>query len=98
MRVPMSAASRMGVSALAAKSAEGKVLLTSHGRPVAVIGSAERLDEDARLMRQAAAAVLDAAADIASSTGRSLTLEETCERLGVDVERVRATSAERQVG
>lgn len=95
-RVPMAAASRMGVSKLASMSAEGTVVLTSHGRPVAVIGDAERLDEDVRAMREAAAAVLDAAADIASGKGRLLSLDETCARLGVDAEKVRARAAEKQ--
>ncbi|MEI7054981.1 hypothetical protein WBG06_04120 [Nocardioides sp. CCNWLW239] len=94
IRVPMTAASRMGVSALAAKSAEGRVVLTSHGRAVAVIGSAEHLDEDLRALREATARVLDAVADIVSARGRLLSLEETCERLGVDVERVRSRVAE----
>ncbi|MER7558022.1 hypothetical protein ABTZ46_13840 [Nocardioides sp. NPDC126508] len=92
-RVPMTAASRMGVSALAAKSAEGRIVLTSHGRAVAVIGSAEHLDDDLRALREATARVLDAAADIVSSRGELLSLEETCERLGVDVDRVRERAA-----
>lgn len=92
----MTTASRMGISALAAKSADGKVMLTSHGRPVAVLGSAEHLDEDARLMRESAAAVLDAAADLASANGTLLSLAETCDRLGVDVDQVRRRAAEKR--
>lgn len=92
----MTIAARMGVSKLAAQSATGRIALTSHGRTVAVMGSAERLDEDARLMREAAAAVLDAAADIVSAKGQLLSLDEACSRLGVDIERVRAKAATRR--
>lgn len=90
----MSAASRMGVSKLAAKSTEGRVVLTSHGRAVAAIGSAEGFDQDARLMREAAASVLDAASDIVSAKGGLLTLDDACARLGVDAQKVRDKAAE----
>lgn len=92
----MTVAARMGVSKLAAESSGRRIALTSHGRTVAVIGSAERLDEDARLMREAAAVVLDAAADIVSAKGQLLSLYEMCSRLGVDGERVRVKAAARR--
>ncbi|MFD7075515.1 hypothetical protein ACFV9G_15000 [Nocardioides sp. NPDC059952] len=56
---------------------------------MAVIGSAEYLDANLRPLREAMARVLDEAADIVSSRGDLLSLEQTCERLGVDVDRVR---------
>lgn len=89
-RVPMTTASRRGVSRLAADSEKNRVALTSHGRVVAVVDSAERLDADARLIRESAAAVLDAASDLVSGRGQTLTLTETCQKLGIDPERVRA--------
>jgi hypothetical protein len=49
----------------------------------------EHLDADVRALQQATARVIDVAADIVSSRGDLLSLEETCERLGVDVDRVR---------
>lgn len=93
-RVPMTMAARMGISKLAARSAEQPIVLTSHGRPVAVLGSAERLEADARIMREASAAVLDAAADLVSARGDLLSLDETCERLGIRADVVRARLAE----
>lgn len=94
----MSVASRMGISKLAARSAEDRVALTSHGRAVAVVESVARRDEDVRLMRESAAAVLDAAADIVSARGQLLSLDVTCSRLGVDVEKVREKATEMRDG
>jgi hypothetical protein len=54
----------------------------------------EHLDADVRALRQATARVIDVAADIVSSRGDLLSLEETCERLGVDVDRVRERASE----
>lgn len=94
--MPMTAASRMGVSALAAKSTEGRVVLTSNGTAVAVIVSVENHDAESRRLRETTALVVDAADDIASSRGASLPLEHVCERLGVDVNRVRERAATRR--
>lgn len=93
-RVPITTASRRGISRLATDSEKNRVALTSHGRVVAVVDSAERLDADARLIRESTAAVLDAAADLASGRGKVFTLAETCQKLGIDPERVRARADE----
>lgn len=93
-RVPITIASRLGVSRLATDSEKGRVALTSHGRVVAVVDSAERLDADARLIRESAAAVIDAASDLVASRGRRFTLAETCGKLGIDPERVRTRAEE----
>ena len=93
-RVPITTASRRGVSRLAADSEKNRVALTSHGRVVAVVDSAERLDADARLIRESTAAVLDAAADLSSGRGKTFTLAETCQKLGIDPERVHARAEE----
>lgn len=85
----MSSASRMGVSRLAAESESKRVALTSHGRVVAVVDSAERIDEDVRRMREAAVTVLDAAADLVSQRGTTLDLDATCQKLGIDPAAVR---------
>lgn len=90
----MATASRLGVSRIAADSEKGRVALTSHGRTVAVVDSAERLDADARLIRESAAAVLDAAADIVAGRGARHSLAETCAKLGIDPDRVRARAAQ----
>ena len=95
-RVPMTTASRLGLSKIASQSAETQVALTRHGQVVAVVNSAEQVDRNARLMRESAAAVIDAAADLVSSRGNRLSLEETCARLGISVDRVRTRAAEIQ--
>lgn len=87
--VPISFAARKGVSALAEMSRENRVALTSHGRVVAVVDSPERVDEQAAQVRAAAWAVVEAAADLTAGRSLSYSLNELCERAGVDVERVR---------
>ena len=95
IRMPITVAAGNGVSALAAAAGERRVVLTSHGRPVAVVDSAERVDADLRRVRDAARAVVDAAADAAlDRRPAKLNLDEVCARLGFDAARVRARAAE----
>lgn len=88
IRIPISSASRKGISAIAAEAERHRVLLTSHGRPVAVVDSAERLDEDLRIMREAARAVVEVGADRALKRTKGFSLTEVCDRLGLDVNAV----------
>ena len=90
----MATASRKGLSAVAAAAEQQRIVLTSHGRTVAVVDSPERAEEQARLIREASLAVLDAAADLVSSRTKQFNLDQACARLGVDPERVRARAAE----
>jgi hypothetical protein len=69
------------------------VVLTAYGRPVAVVDSAKRLDEDLRLVREATRSIVEAAADLALARSRKLDLGDLCLELGVDVEKVRARAA-----
>lgn len=89
LRMPISTASRKGVSALAAASEEQRVVLTSHGRVVAVVDSAERLDEQVRQLREAKLAVVDIAANLVSERSGKLDLDGVCARLGIDPRAVR---------
>lgn len=89
VRMPISVAARKGVSAVAAEAAEHRVILTSLGRPVAVVDAAERLDEDIRTMRKAARVVVVAAADKVAGRSTRLDLEAVCRSLGLDAEVVR---------
>lgn len=91
--MPVSIAARKGVSGVIAASEQDKVVLTSHGRAVAFVDGAANKDGDARALRGAALAVLDAAAALVSQRGKSFDLDEVCERLGVDAARVRARAA-----
>lgn len=95
LRMPVSAAARKGVSRLTVEAAERRILLTSHGRPVAVVDSAERLDGDLRRLREAARLVVGEAADGALERSPArLGLEEVCARLDLDVAAVRRRAAD----
>ena len=94
LRMPITTAARKGISSVAAEAETRRVVLTSHGRPVAVVDSAERLDEDLRLVREASRSVVEAAADLALGRSGKLDLGQLSDKLGVDVERVRARATE----
>lgn len=93
LRMPVATASRKGVSKLAAEAEKHRVVLTSHGRPVAVVDSAERLDEDLRRVREASRSVVEAAAELVLGRSNRLTLEDVCAKLNIDPQRVRARAA-----
>ncbi|MCV7043217.1 hypothetical protein H7J08_00805 [Mycobacterium frederiksbergense] len=93
MNVPVSLAASKGVSALAEMSESKRVALTSHGRVVAVVDSPARVDAEVREVRDAAWAVVEAAADLVTQRSRRYSLDELCAKAGVDVERVRERSA-----
>lgn len=88
--MPVSTAARKGVSAVAATAADQRVVLTSLGRPVAVVDSADRLDEAMRTMREASRAVVESLADSARARSGSHSLADVCSRLGIDEAAVRA--------
>ncbi len=89
VNLPVSLAASKGVSALAQLSEETRVALTSHGRVVAVVDSPARVDAEVREVRDAAWAVVEAAADLASQRSRRYNLDELCAKVGVNPNRVR---------
>jgi hypothetical protein len=93
--MPITTASRKGISAVAAAACKERVLLTSQGRPVAVVDSAERIDESLREVRQAAGAVLDWAASLVSERSERMTLDQVCSRLDLDADRIRDLAQQR---
>jgi len=93
MNVPVSVAAGKGVSALAEMSENKRVALTSHGRVVAVVDSPARVDAEVREVRDAAWAIVEAAADLVAQRARRYTLDELCEKVGLDTDRVRERSA-----
>lgn len=96
LRMPVSVAARKGVSAITAEAAAHRVVLTNHGRPVAVVDSAERLDADIRTLREAARLVAEAFADHAGGVHPAkFSLDEVCGRLGLSVETIRDRSVTR---
>lgn len=96
IRMPVSVASRKGVSALTHEVAGYRVVLTSLGRAVAVVDSAERIDEDLRKVREAARLVMESLAENAMGRSSMLDLDEVCARLGINVADVRARAQQLQ--
>ena len=95
LRMPIAVAAHKGVSAVATTSAEQRVVLTNHGHPVAIVDSAERIDEDLRRVREAARAFVESTADaVLERRPAKLDLDDVCVRLGVDINRVRARAGE----
>ena len=94
--MPVSVASRKGVSALTHEVAGYRVVLTSLGRAVAVVDSAERIDEDLRKVREAARLVVESLAETAKGRSMKLNLEEVCARLEINVADVRARAQQLQ--
>ncbi|RIT36784.1 hypothetical protein D2E76_16140 [Mycobacteroides abscessus] len=94
MNLPVTLAARKGVSALAQLSETQRVALTSHGRVVAVVDSPTRVDEQAREVREAAWAVVEAAANLTAHRQNRYSLDELCAKAGVDIERVRTRAAQ----
>lgn len=89
-RMPVSVGSRKGLSKVVSTAEEQRVLLTNHGRVVAVVDSAERLDEDLRRLREAADTVIEMAVSGAvEDAGKRWDLDAVCDRLGLDVSVVR---------
>ena len=96
VRMPVSVASRKGVSALTREVAGYRVVLTSLGRAVAVVDSAERIDEDLRTIREVARLVVELMAETAKGHSTMLDLEEVCTRLGISVADVHARAKQLQ--
>lgn len=89
-RMPVSVGSRKGLSKVVAAAEEQRVLLTNHGRVVAVVDSAERLDEDLRRLREAADSVIEMAmGEAVGNVGKRWDLDAVCDRLGLDSATVR---------
>lgn len=93
LRMPVATASRKGVSKLAAEAEAHRVILTSHGRPVAIVDSAERVDEDLRRIREASRSVVEAAGELTLGRSNRFTLEDVCAKLNIDPQRVRTRAA-----
>ena len=98
LRMPVSTASRKGVSGVVSAAEQQRVILTSHGRAVAVVDSAGNLDEDIRRLREGSLAVLDAAADLVAGRCLKFSLDDVCARLGMDADQIRSLAERRAKG
>jgi hypothetical protein len=93
-RMPVSVAARKGISAVAHEASDHRVILTSLGRAVAVVDSPERLDNDLRLLREAARTVVESMAELVADRTQRMGLESVCAKLGISKEAVEARAAE----
>jgi len=98
LHMPITTAARKGVAALVTEAEQQRVILTSGGHPVAVVDSAERIDEDLRTVREAARAVTEAAAKMALGRTEMLDLDDVCIRLGLNAAHVRARATKLRGG
>ncbi len=94
LRVPITVAAERGVSWLNELASERRVVLTRFGKSASVVDSAERLDDTAARVDAAASAVLESFCDVAHERAAARSLEEVCERLGLDVAKVRKRSVQ----
>ncbi len=94
--MPVSVASRKGISALAHGAAEHRIVLTSFGRAVAVVDSAGRIDRDLRKIREAARLVVESLSETAKGQSTKLNLEEVCAHLEINVADVRVRAQQLQ--
>lgn len=90
LRVPISVASRRGVSWLSETAAGRRVVLTRFGAVQAVVDSAERIDEGAARIRDAARLVVERYAEAGLGRANTVALADACAKLGLDPARVRA--------
>ena len=94
--LPIALAAKKGVFDLVSMTRNHRLLLTSHGRPVAVVDSAERFDAEIRQMQEATRAVLEAAANLVGERSEAFDLDGVCSMLGIDPERIRERSLARR--
>jgi len=92
--MPITTATRKGISAVVAESETQRIVLTNHGRPVAIVDSAERMDDLERSIREASLAVLESAAELVHQRSQKFSLDEICSKLGLDAAAIRKRSAE----
>lgn len=92
LRVPISVASRRGVSWLNEQARERRVILTRFGRADTVVDTAARLDETAAKIDRLRAEILEHFLDKADQRAKYLDLDDVCGRLGLDIGAVRAAA------
>lgn len=93
LRMPITTASRKGVSALTHVAEQQRVALTNHGRIVAYVNSPARAEADMRKLRGAAWEILHKAANLYSDRSGKHDLAQVSARLGFDLDELRAEVA-----
>lgn len=94
LRVPINVAAERGVSWLNEQATDRRIVLTRFGKSASVVDSAARLDDTVARVDAAASAVVESFCDLAGARAAGHSLEEVCERLGLDVAEVRKRSAQ----
>ena len=90
LRVPVTEASKRGVSWLNETAASRRVLLTRFGRIDSVVDSPDRLDKVASEVADARREVVESFAEVALTRSQHHSLAEVCARLDIDPQKVRA--------
>lgn len=94
LKVPISQAAERGVSWLNEIAEQRRVILTRFGQPGAVVDSAARLDETARVVTATRRDVVEQLAELAAGRAAGHALDQVCARLGLDLERVHQRAGE----
>jgi PHD/YefM family antitoxin component YafN of YafNO toxin-antitoxin module len=94
LKVPITTAAERGVSWLNETAEQRRVILTRFGQPGAVVDSAARLDETARVVTTARQEIVEQLAELAAGRTEGRSLDDVCARLGIDADRVRKRASE----
>lgn len=81
LKVPARLATQKGAGYLAEQAADRTLVITSHGKPVAVVQSPEAFDEQARVLRDSAARLTEGLASILAERSTFHTPEEAKAKL-----------------
>lgn len=80
MKMPMTVASRKGIGHLTKAASDKTVVLTNHGRPVAVVMSPQGYDEQRRILRETADSVLATGAALLGERSDHMDSDEARDR------------------
>ena len=81
LRMPATMATKKGAGYLAEKASERTVVLTTHGKPTAVVMSPEHFDELERSLRAAADQLVQGVANLVAERSEFRPVDEVRERL-----------------
>ena len=80
-KIPSTLATQRGAGYLAEQAATRTVVLTSHGKPTAVVMSPERYDDLVRSLREASATIVGGMADLLAQRTTLRSVDDARERL-----------------
>lgn len=80
LKMPMTVAGRKGIGHLTNAASDKTVVLTNHGRPVAVVMSPQEYDEQRRISRETADSVLATGSALVGECSDHMDSEEARDR------------------